>query len=511
MSGNCGRDKKTMSFGSSLVINYFAFSLALDYSIVTPTIQQLWTTLGGGPSFYGFMYGSYALAQCVMSPLLGYISDIKGLKFSLLLSVFLNSIGNVLYGLSFVTKSLNVMLLGRFVAGLGAGAICLGLVYLTNISLREHRGKVVAGYFIAQSIGFLGGPLIGMTLTVINTPPLNSTALPSRVVNLFTVPSWVTFINGLTFLLPCICIGFKNPMSAHMAMKFSIKDASELVRHVVVQIMIIFIAVTCFWGVTSDTFVLAFGQYHIITSKQDNWKAFVSGGLSFVITGIVLKVTIQRRISAALYTILGLSFQVLGFMLLLDYNIHINSPPNGWFFHSGMALAYSGSACFFVGSGTYFSVKVTDFSYQARNRRGFFLCLFNFAEALGRFVGPCVVSIVMYIEKRRKQVIDDCKPREFISKACHIKNVNIVLPVLAGILIFLTIMFILYHLRHGKWQIDLSLLGNLEVPPPSLTQPADTHPAIVERGRLRLASLQDQPIRERGDSFVEGFEELTLT
>lgn len=500
-----------MSVGSSLVINYFAFSMALDYSIVSLSIQELWTALEGNSNFYGFMYGSYALAQSAAAPLFGYISDIRGLKFTLLLSVFLNSIGNALYSLSFVAKSLNMMLIGRFIAGLGAGAICLGLVYLTNSSLREHRGKVIASYFIAQSIGFLGGPLIGMTLTAIKPPSLNSTDISAQVLNSFTVSSWVTFANGLTFLLPCICIGFKNPMSAHMAMKFNYKDARLLVGHVAVQTLIIFTATACFWGVASDTFVLAFGQYRIINSQRDIWKAFVAGVISFVMTGIIIKLTIQRRISPAFYTILGLVFQVLGFMLLLDYNINSGAPPNVWFYHVGMGLATSGSACFFNGVGTYYSIKVTDLSYQARNRRGFFLCLFNFAEALGRFVGPCVVSIVMFIKKRNRQVEGECKPRELISNACQVTNVNIVIPVLAGVLVALLLTFIYYHLKHGKWHLDLSLLGNLEVPPPSLTHPANTHPAVVERGRLRLASLQEQPMRDRGDSSTEVFEELTLS
>ena len=502
-----------MSVGSTLIINYFAFSMALDYSIVSLSIQELWTVLEGGRNFYGFMFGSYALAQCIVSPLLGYVSDIKGLKFTLLLSVLLNSVGNVLYSLSFVAKSLNVMLVGRFVAGLGAGAVCLGLVYLTNTSLRENRGKVIAGYIIAQSIGLFGGPLIGMTLTGIKTPSVSSTDIFMRVLNSFTVPSWVTFANGVAILLPCICMGFKNPMSAHMAMKFNYKDAKELIRHSVVQMSILLIATACFWGVASEDFVLAFGQYHLISSEQDIWKAFISGSLSFVVTGIIIRLTIQRRITPALYTIIGLAFQVFGFALLLNYNVHITAPPHFGFYHAGMALATSGSACFFIGLGTYYSQKVTDMSYQARNRRGLFLSLLNFAEALGRFVGPCVVSVPMFIEKREDQNGSECRPRELISSGCQVSNVNTVVPVLGGTLIVSVLVFIYYHLKHGKWHLDVSLLGNLEVPPPSLTHSADTHPAVVERGRLRLASLQDLPSasRERGESSEERFEELTLS
>ena len=72
--------------------------MAVDYSIVLVSTQDLWFSLGGSETNYGFMFGVYAFTQALVSPLVGYISDWRGLKFAVMLSLVINVTGNVVYG-----------------------------------------------------------------------------------------------------------------------------------------------------------------------------------------------------------------------------------------------------------------------------------------------------------------------------------------------------------------------------------------------------------------------------
>ena len=63
---------------STVAVHYFGFTMALDYSIVLVSVQELWYSLGGSDAYYGVMFGSYALAQAIISPVLDYISDLRG-------------------------------------------------------------------------------------------------------------------------------------------------------------------------------------------------------------------------------------------------------------------------------------------------------------------------------------------------------------------------------------------------------------------------------------------------
>lgn len=455
----------TKNLLSTIAVHYFGFTMAVDYSVVLVSIQELWNSLGGSAAYYGFMFGSYALAQAIISPLLGYISDLRGLKFAVMLSLIVNVMGNVLYGLSVVSHSLNMMFFGRFVAGLSAGAITLALVYLTNTTPRETRGKSVASFKLAQAVGLLGGPTVGMFLVPLLASgkdfaaTLNSST-SVKVFNVYTTPAWLAIGNVVLIMLPLTKFCFKNPLAPHMAMKFDYREAKSLIAHTAVLMLSVFFGTACFWGIMSDIFTLAFGKYGLISEQRDFWKVYISGGLAFVLAGVLIRAAIHRRFSPAMFSIVGLIFNVWGFILLLDYQIKDAHLRNGFFF-GAVALATSGAAAFFTGVGVYYSQKITDFSDQARNRRGVFLGFFNFADALGRFAGPALIPVFLHLTNKDGKQCDSAK---FDSSNCDVANVNAVLAGLCGILFIDLLVFIYYHIVHGKRRTDGFLLTNTDLP-----------------------------------------------
>lgn len=455
----------TKSLLSAISIHYFGFTMAVDYSIVLVSIQELWYSLEGSAVFYGFMFGSYALAQAVISPLLGYISDLRGLKFAIMLSLVTNVTGNVLYGLAVLSKSLNVMFIGRFVAGLSAGSVTLALVYLTDTTPRETRGKSVASFKLAQAVGLLGGPTVGMLIlslfssrndkgSILDGPTI------TRVFNIYTTPAWLAVGNVVLIMFPLTKFCFKNPLAPHMAMKFNFREAKGLISHTALLILLVFLGTACFWGITSDLFTLAFGQYRLITESTDLWKVYISGGIAFVVAGVVIRAVIHRKFSPAMFSILGLIFNVWGFVFLLNYRIEDERWKNVFYFGS-VALSTSGGAAFFTGIGVYYSQKITDFSDQARNRRGLFLGFFTFADALGRFAGPALIPLFLHLTNTGGK---QCKSVKFDPSNCEVKNANAVLAGLCGILCIDLVVFIYYHIAHGKRCNDGFLLTNTDLP-----------------------------------------------
>ena len=484
----------TKNLLSTFAVHYFGFTMALDYSIVLLSVKELWSSLGGSATLFGFMFGSYALAQAVVSPLLGYISDLRGLKFAVMLSLIINVTGNGLYGLSVLAQSLHMVFVGRFVAGLSAGSVTLSLIYLTNTTPRETRGKSVASFKLAQAIGLLGGPLIGMFLVPLLAGHEETTTTTSKIFNLYTTPAWLATANVVLIMLPLIKFFFKNPMAPHMAMKFNCREAKRLVVHSTLLMLSVFFGTACFWGIISDLFTLAFGQYHLISSERDLWKVYISGGIAFVVAGTVIRGTIHRKLSPAMFSILGLIVNVWGFVLLIDYKLSDKSLQNGFYF-GAVALSTSGGAFFFTGAGVYYSQKITDFSDEARNRRGVFLGVFNLAEALGRFAGPAVVSLFLRLTDKGTA---RCESVKFDPTHCQVLNVNIVLAVLCGILSINLLLFIYYHVVHGKRRTDGFLLSNTDV-----TNPGE--------GRLRFTDETDDYLDKENERRVPFRSQMELS
>ena len=160
-------------------------------------------------------------------------------------------------------------------------------------------------------------------------------------------------------------------------------------------------------------------------------------------------------------SIIGLILNVWGFVLLIDYGVKEERLQNLLYF-GGVALATSGAAWFFTGMGVYYSQKITEFSNQARNRRGVFLGFFNLADALGRFAGPALIPLFLHFSNPGDP---DCQPAKFEgSDKCEVINVNSVLAVLCGIFSFNLLAFIYYHVAHGKRHTHGFLLSETDNP-----------------------------------------------
>ena len=80
---------------------------------------------------YGFVVATDDLAQCIFSPILGYVADRNGsIRFVSILCCGVFTIGNIFYsGISLVPKSIGSlkqarlvsMLIARFLVGIGTG------------------------------------------------------------------------------------------------------------------------------------------------------------------------------------------------------------------------------------------------------------------------------------------------------------------------------------------------------------------------------------------------------
>ncbi|XP_028409700.1 uncharacterized protein LOC114532407 [Dendronephthya gigantea] len=474
---------------SGFTIYYFSFALSLDYSSTLVSIEEYWLNLGGQPSVYGVVFGSYALAQIVSSPIFGYLADRKGTKFALCVSILINACGNALYGLAYVLDSKQAAVWGRFLSGFGAGSLILGIVHITNTTSREDRGWVVANFRIAQSLAYLGGPFLGLAFVPLQLPDSmasNRTATTKELIlNFYTTPAWVAVLNDLFVMLPMVLVLFKNPFAPHAAMRFYYKDAKALIYHTAVIGLILFIGNLCLWGVISKLFSFAFAQYHIIQEQSDLWKVYIAAGTAFFTGSLLLRFLIKSKLNAVALSVLGLVTNIIGYIFLLDFNM--TSPVSNAFFYMGSVLTVFGGIWFLTGIIVYYSQKITDYSNQARNRRGFFMGLLNIADAFGRFIGPAILTPIMKIQSSNQL---DCQPTRWSPKNCTLSKVNIAMPINI-VLVFANIVFIIfYHWNYGMTDFEAS--GSLV-----------SHTSLSIRSQSQIQLEEVTSPEEDDDVFVE--------
>ena len=117
----------------------------------------------------GVLLATMPIAQFFSSPIIGALSDQKGRKPLLKVTLLLTIIG---YGLAFwgaVTQNLLILILSRIVIGVGAGNMAVVSASLADISAENEKVKNFGYLNMAYGLGFTLGPYLGGKLSVISS------------------------------------------------------------------------------------------------------------------------------------------------------------------------------------------------------------------------------------------------------------------------------------------------------------------------------------------------------
>jgi len=131
-----------------------------DTSFLPPatsdTIRGIWL---------GILLASASFAQFFSAPILGTISDQKGRKSCLIITVFITCLGYLIAVLSIWWRNLPLLLLGRVIEGIGAGNASVVNASIADISTTEEKTKNFGLVAMAKGFGFTIGPSLGGLLS----------------------------------------------------------------------------------------------------------------------------------------------------------------------------------------------------------------------------------------------------------------------------------------------------------------------------------------------------------
>ena len=110
----------------------------------------------------GIVVAIYSFVQLLFNPILGRLSDKYGRKPLIVISLFINSIGYIIFAF---TTSYIVLLLSRIVAGIGGSSISVAQAYIADVTTKEDRTKGMGMIGAAFGLGFVFGPFMGGILS----------------------------------------------------------------------------------------------------------------------------------------------------------------------------------------------------------------------------------------------------------------------------------------------------------------------------------------------------------
>jgi DHA1 family tetracycline resistance protein-like MFS transporter len=168
-----------------------ALTIFIDFAgfgLILPLLPFWAQHLGANPAGVGLILTIYALAQFIFTPVLGTLSDRYGRKPIIVGSLLIEAFSFALSGLA---GSLVILLIARFIGGLGASNIGSAQAVVADVTPPEGRARGMGMIGAAIGLGFVVGPAIGGLLAPIGPSVPFIVAMAVAIVNALLVISFL--------------------------------------------------------------------------------------------------------------------------------------------------------------------------------------------------------------------------------------------------------------------------------------------------------------------------------
>ncbi|XP_024391930.1 SPX domain-containing membrane protein At4g22990 isoform X3 [Physcomitrium patens] len=188
----------------SIQINLFnTFLYMVNYYIIVPSSDDYAKLLDAPGTLCGVIIGSMPLAALVSALVYSWWSNFS-YKAPLIVSSFILMAGNFLYAIALHFDSVWLLLIGRFLCGLG-GARAINRRYICDHVPLKQLTSASAAFISASALGMAVGPALAGLLSRINFKIYGT--LP---VNFVTAPGWLLFLSWSLYLI-IVLFFFKEP------------------------------------------------------------------------------------------------------------------------------------------------------------------------------------------------------------------------------------------------------------------------------------------------------------
>lgn len=135
----------------------------LGFGIIIPLLPLYAESFGASPLTIGLLFASYSLAQLVVSPIWGRISDRVGRKPVLMVTIAGSAVGSLTVGLA---GTVPLLFLGRVLDGASGSSVAVARAIVADLAPPAERARLMGLLGAAFGVGFIVGPAIGALATI---------------------------------------------------------------------------------------------------------------------------------------------------------------------------------------------------------------------------------------------------------------------------------------------------------------------------------------------------------
>ncbi|CAF1235078.1 unnamed protein product [Adineta ricciae] len=294
----------------------FGFMTGVEYAVILPTAFDYVKTMANANIYVGLILSAYSISGSITGIIMGKISDVTGkVKFLILISSLFEIAGNILY---FAGGNIQLVLLGRLVAGVGMGAVPPILADVAHRTTEHERTKAISIILGCRQLGLLIGPCFTLLIRLMNFH-IGSV----RVYNL-NGPGFLMAIIWLILVIVCwSCFhdrttGPNSQNTSHKdkfsksdhysrqdEQKISFKTYRE--QYIRIEMIVLFVAtfITYFNQTALETIVAAYTEKHFKWTVVHTSILFAFAGLEILLVYLALVKIFTKRYEDRILLVFG--------------------------------------------------------------------------------------------------------------------------------------------------------------------------------------------------------------
>jgi len=271
--------------GKLVVLMFTAFVDMVGSSMILPLVPYYATRMGATGLAVGLILASFSIGQLVSAPTWGRFSDRYGRRPAIIFGLLVSVVGYLVFAYA---GSLALLLVSRFVQGIGAGTVGVLQAYVADAIKEEERAKSLGWLSASTSLGVVFGPAFGSLLTVLwgyRAPGLGAAALCLGIVGF----AW-RYLREATGEARFTPTGEFRPRAGRAALLRVIKHSSEAAPRL---ILIYAIAIGAFYG-TGQLMPLILADRFGVTEKTVGFFFMYFGFMGVIIRALLLGPVVRR-------------------------------------------------------------------------------------------------------------------------------------------------------------------------------------------------------------------------
>ena len=334
--------------------------------------------------FGGIISSLFSILQFFFAPVWGGLSDRRGRRSVLLLTVAGTALSYLLWAFS---GSFWLFLAARLLAGLFGGNLSVATAAVADVTTREERSKAMGLVGAAFGLGLVTGPLIGAFSQRIDLPVLFPNLAPYGL-NPFSAPAFIAFFLSLVNL-GWIAARFKETRSAEARATPTERRPFNPLRAIlsienppVRSINLVAFTYSVAFVAMEATLVFLSAERFGYTAYENGMLMGFLGVCSIITQGLIVRKLLARLRETQVLSA-GLIFSTLGFFTIG--------------FSTTIGVLYLGVALLALGGGLVNPSTTGLISlYASTHEQGRVLGIFRSLGSLSRAITPIAAGILYW-------------------------------------------------------------------------------------------------------------------